>query len=202
MNFKMIINIKKLVIICFVICTYTLQAQVKQTVSDSLTLIQQFEDLINSSGNYQDYKVIKKKKLDVIKHSIEDSLKITKDTLRSKDNQISTHIKNMTLLKTKYARIEQDLTDAKLDKDSMSILGMRVGKMAYNFWMLFIICILLGLLILFIYKFKQSNIITQRVKKELLKIEEDFEEHRRIAIEREQKVRRQLQDEINKQKKR
>ena len=30
--------------------------------------------------------------------------------------------------------------------------------------------------------------------------EEEFEEHRKTALEREQKVRRQLQDEINKQK--
>jgi len=31
-------------------------------------------------------------------------------------------------------------------------------------------------------------------------LELEFEEHRRNALEREQKVRRQLQDEINKQK--
>ena len=32
-------------------------------------------------------------------------------------------------------------------------------------------------------------------------VEEEYDEHRKKALEREQKVRRQLQDEINKQKK-
>jgi hypothetical protein len=32
-------------------------------------------------------------------------------------------------------------------------------------------------------------------------LDEEFETHRKTALEREQKVRRQLQDELNKQKK-
>lgn len=56
------------------------------------------------------------------------------------------------------------------------------------------------LLLFFIYKFKNSNAVTKQAKKSLEETEEEFEEHRKIALEREQKVRRQLQDEINKQK--
>jgi len=63
-----------------------------------------------------------------------------------------------------------------------------------------IIIALLVLLILFIYKFKSSNSVTKIARNNLADIEEEFEEHRRNALEREQKVRRQLQDEINKQK--
>ncbi|MCB0431897.1 MAG: tRNA (guanine-N1)-methyltransferase, partial [Mangrovimonas sp.] len=64
-----------------------------------------------------------------------------------------------------------------------------------------IIGILLALLGFFIYKFKNSNTITKESKKALADIELEFEEHRKVALEREQKVRRQLQDELNKQKK-
>ncbi len=60
---------------------------------------------------------------------------------------------------------------------------------------------LLALLLLFIYKFKNSNSITREANHNLAEIEEEFDDHRRTALEREQKVRRQLQDEINKQKK-
>ena len=42
--------------------------------------------------------------------------------------------------------------------------------------------------------------VTKAAKKSLEDTELEFEEHRRVALEREQKVRRQLQDEINKQK--
>jgi len=59
---------------------------------------------------------------------------------------------------------------------------------------------LLVFLIVFIYKFKNSNAITKAARKSLEETELEFEEHRRVALEREQKVRRQLQDEINKHK--
>jgi hypothetical protein len=63
-----------------------------------------------------------------------------------------------------------------------------------------IIGALLALLIFFVYKFNNSNVVTKEAKLALAEMEEEFEEHRKVALEREQKVRRQLQDEINKQK--
>ena len=42
--------------------------------------------------------------------------------------------------------------------------------------------------------------IKDAAKRALDETEQEFEEHRRVALEREQKVRRQLQDELNKQK--
>ncbi len=59
---------------------------------------------------------------------------------------------------------------------------------------------LLVFLILFVYKFKNSNALTQSAKAALADVEEEFEQHRRRALEREQKISRKLQDEINKKK--
>ena len=83
----------------------------------------------------------------------------------------------------------------------MALFGMQMSKTSYNVLMWSIIGGLLALLIFFIYKFKNSNAITRKANHDLAEIEEEFNEHRRTALEREQKVRRQLQDEINKQKK-
>jgi len=77
---------------------------------------------------------------------------------------------------------------------------MQMSKSGYNMLMWIIIAGLLALLVLFIYKFKNSNSVTKQAKNALAEIEEEFEEHRKVALEREQKVRRQLQDELNKQK--
>ena len=82
----------------------------------------------------------------------------------------------------------------------MSLFGMQMRKAGYSALMWSFIAILLALLLLFIYKFRNSNIITKQAKKSLEDTEREFDEHRSIALEREQKVRRQLQDEINKQK--
>ena len=67
--------------------------------------------------------------------------------------------------------------------------------------MFLIIGTLTVLLMIFITKFKRSNSVTIQTKLTLKEVETEFEEHRKIALEREQKVRRQLQDELNKQKK-
>jgi len=83
----------------------------------------------------------------------------------------------------------------------MSFLGSLVSKGTYNIILWTIIGSLLLLLLFFIYKFRNSNILTQEAKTNLSELEIEYEDHRRRALEREQKISRQLQDEINKQKK-
>ncbi|MFL0155057.1 hypothetical protein V2714_10940, partial [Tenacibaculum maritimum] len=63
-----------------------------------------------------------------------------------------------------------------------------------------VITILFISLFFFIYKFKESSALTKEAKNNLAEIEQEFEEHRKKSLEKEQKIRRQLQDEINKQR--
>ena len=77
---------------------------------------------------------------------------------------------------------------------------MLMSKTSYNILLWSIIGGLLAFLLFFIYKFKNSNAVTKQAKLSLAETEEEFEEHRKRALEREQKVMRRLQDEINKQK--
>ncbi len=73
-------------------------------------------------------------------------------------------------------------------------------KMVFKSVMWGVIGVLLVLLILFIYKYKNSNTITVTSNARLAEIEEEFEGHKKRSLEREQVLRRKLQDEINKQK--
>ena len=54
------------------------------------------------------------------------------------------------------------------------------------------------LLLFFIYKFKNSNTVTLAAKSQLADVEKEYESHKKTALEREQKVMRKLQDELNK----
>ena len=87
------------------------------------------------------------------------------------------------------------------EKDSISFFGAALTKGSYNTIIWGIIGVLLALLGFFIFKFKNSNTITLQAQKALSETEAEFEDHRRRALEREQKVMRKLQDEINKQRK-
>ena len=111
-----------------------------------------------------------------------------------------TQQKEISDLKTNLGSTQSTLDATNLEKNNMSLLGLQMSKTNYNILMWAIIGGLLALLLMFIFKFKSSNAITKSAKKTLTETEEEFEEHRRSALEREQKVRRQLQDELNKQK--
>jgi len=73
-------------------------------------------------------------------------------------------------------------------------------KSAYNSLLWSLIIGLILLLVLFIFKFKNSNTITKQANLLLVETEEEFDTFRARSLEREQKVRRELQDEINKHK--
>lgn len=165
------------------------------------TIDNQFEYVITKSNNYQDYKVIKKKWLYTLKAHTLDSLKALQTKLSETQNSVDSQTLEINELKASLSTTKSTLDQTNLEKDSMSLFGLPMSKISYNTLMWAIIAGLLVCLLFFIYKFKNSNAVTKKAKQALEETEAEFEEHRRIALEREQKVRRQLQDEINKQKK-
>ena len=164
------------------------------------TLDNQFEFVIQRSNNYQEYKVVKKTWLYALKAHTMDSLKAIRENLNKTMATVDTQAKEITDLKNNLGNTQSTLDKTNKEKDSMVFLGMQMSKTSYSMLLWSIIGGLLALLLFFIYKFKNSNAVTRQAKKTLAETEEEFEEHRKTALEREQKVRRQLQDEINKQK--
>lgn len=164
------------------------------------TIDSQFEYLIQKSGKYQDYKVVKRTWLYTLKANTLDTLKVAQKNLTEIQNTISKQSKEIKTLKNDLSDTKIALTTIGEEKDSMALFGTQMSKASYNVLMWSIIGALFLLLIFFIYKFKNSDSITNKAQLKLKDVEQEYEEHRRIALEREQKVRRQLQDEINKNK--
>lgn len=167
---------------------------------DEGTIDNQFEYVIRRSNNYQDFKVVKKTWLYTLKAHTIDSLKAVHKDLADTKILVDTQAKEISDLKSSLESTQTNLENTRSEKDNIGLFGMQMSKGSYKTIMWLIIACLLALLGLFIYKFKNSNAVTRQAKKNLADIEEEFEEHRKTAVEREQKVRRQLQDEINKQK--
>ena len=167
---------------------------------DEGSIDNQFEYVIRRSNNYQDFKVVKKTWLYTLKAHTIDSLNAIHKNLADTQILVNTQAKEISDLKSSLESTKTNLETTRNEKDNISLFGIQMSKGSYKTIMWFIIACLLALLGLFIYKFKNSNAITREAKKSLADIEEEFEEHRKTAVEREQKVRRQLQDEINKQK--
>ena len=189
-----------------VVFNMTAQSSDDSTEQDKLSLTEgtvdnQFEYVIQRSNNYQDYKVVKKVWLQQLKSHVMDSLNQVKSEVIKSAEVIEQQGKELTQLKDNLNSTKLKLDNTIAEKDSMQLFGLQLSKTGYSTIMWSVIGVLLLLLFLFIYKFNASNSITNSTKKKLVEVEEEFEEHRRVALEREQKVRRQLQDEINKHKK-
>lgn len=172
----------------------------EQLSLNSGTIDNQFEYVIRKSGRYQEYKVVKQTWLYELKAHTIDSLKAVHKNLADTKAAVAAQSEEITNLKEKLSNTEATLNNTREEKDNIALFGIQMSKASYKVLMWGIIAVLTGLLLLFIYKFKGSNSATREAKLKLNEVEVEFEDHRRTALEREQKVRRQLQDELNKQK--
>jgi preprotein translocase subunit SecF len=193
---------KKLIVgILVVLITSAMFSQTNKKLIDTGSVANQFDYLIKESSRYQDYKVIKINWIEQLKTNMLDSLKADKIKLKENYNTILAQQATIDSLKNNTNKLQQTLTTLENEKENVSFLGVSLSKSMFK-TTVYLIIVALGLLLaLFIFKFKQSNTITLQAKQNLKELESEFEEHRKVAIEREQKVRRQLQDEINKNKK-
>ncbi|WP_116769281.1 tRNA (guanine-N1)-methyltransferase [Maribacter litoralis] len=199
-----------LLLLAFLLASNVQFAQNAEEEEDKLSLDEgpisnQFDYIAKRSGNYRAdgvrYEVVKESNLFKIRKNVLDSIAAMNKKTGELKATIAEHETTITSLNKKLEETTTNLGLVTEEKDSMSFLGLPVSKGTYNFVLWTIIGILFLTLGLFIYKFRNSNILTQEAKQNLSELEVEYEDHRRRALEREQKISRQLQDEINKQKK-
>jgi len=179
----------------------TLFSQTNQKFVDTGSVKNQFDYLINKSFSYKEYKNIKLNWLTELEANVIDSLSKSKNEILKSYTTINSQKKSIDSLKTSIVNHESNISILTNEKQSISLLGIEFEKSFFKTLMFSIIGILLILLAYFIFKYKNSNSITTQAKFDLTELEEEFETHRKSALEREQKAMRKLQDELNKQKK-
>lgn len=177
----------------------------KKLSLDEGPISSQFDYISKRSGNYRAdgvrYEVVKETNLYKLRKNVLDSIAEMNKKTGELKSTITGHETTISSLNKELDETTTNLTSVTEEKDSMSFLGIPVSKGTYNFILWTIIAGLFVLLGAFIYKFRNSNILTQEAKQNLSELEVEYEDHRRRALEREQKISRQLQDELNRQKK-
>ncbi len=174
------------------------QQTTTDTPQEDTSLKGQFDKIYRISTTYQVYKVIDKEKFLKLKKNVLDSLQDAKELILEKENLLQTERENIKKTKAILAKTQADLEASNLKENSISLFGIQLSKITYNLVLWSIIVISLLALFYFIYKFSRSNVLTKQAQNNLIDVEQEFEVHRKKSIEREQKLRRQLQDEINK----
>ena len=172
----------------------------QKTTNDTLSLSKQFEQAYRRSSSYKDFKVIRKSTFQNLKKNTLDSIKINDEKLKiesQKNTRLEQEINSVAKI-----RLEQDLelSEAILEKNTISFVGLKLKKNTFKIiiWSIFLTLIIL--ICYFAYKLKDGIKITSQAKNELIKVEEEFNSYKKKSLVRDQKMRRQLQDEINKQR--
>lgn len=198
----------RILLIVTALLTFNLQFAQEEQEDLSLesgSIDNQFEFVYKKSGNYRAegkrYEVVRTISLDKLRQNVLDTLSGFNKRAAELKTTISGHESTIASLNKKLEETTNNLAGVTEEKDSMAFLGIMVSKGTYNAILWTVIASLLALLLFFIYKFRNSNILTQEAKTNLSELETEYEDHRRRALEREQKISRQLQDEINKYKK-
>ncbi|WP_276167149.1 tRNA (guanine-N1)-methyltransferase [Zobellia alginiliquefaciens] len=200
----------RILLLITALLAYNLQFAQEDETQDELSLDKgaidsQFEFIFTKSGNYRSdgkkYEVVRTISLEKLRQNVLDSLKGYNKRVGELKATIGGHESTIGSLNKKLEETTNNLAGVTEEKDSMSFLGIMVAKSTYNGILWTVIFSLLALLLFFIYRFRNSNILTQEAKTNLSELETEYEDHRRRALEREQKISRQLQDEINKYKK-
>mgnify|MGYP006200645681 CR=1 FL=1 len=165
------------------------------------SLDKQFDYVVQKSNNFQEYKVVKKDFLTILKRNSLDSVNRFKTELADLKNEFSNHATIVKQLKDTLKTTQTELDKLKIAQDNVSFFGAPISKTNYNLIMWGIVSVLLLILVIFVFQLKGSKSIASDAKNALEKLEDDYEEYKRKALEKEQKLGRQLQDEINKHNK-
>ena len=165
------------------------------------TIENQFDFVIQKSNNYQDFKVVKKEDLNLLKKNSMDSIAKFKTALDDLKVKFSTHDAIVTGLNDSLQVVKKELKDLKSAQNNVDFLGTPVSKSSYNLIMWSIVSVLLLIVFISFFQMRSAKSFSKSAHNELGKLEEEFEEYKRKALEKEQKLGRQLQDEINKQNK-
>ena len=159
-----------------------------------------FEDILRRSNNYREYEVIRRTDLGRIRQEIADSLTAYKNTVGELRLKVDERDGNIDTLNDSLQLVNIKLNESRKKEDGIYLFGMLMKKTSYNYLMLGLIGLLLVLLLFFISRYRSSSAQTRAAREKLADIESEFETHRQRSLEREQQIRRKLQDEINKNK--
>lgn len=157
-----------------------------------------FNELIETSNDYQGYKVVNYEALTRLRDRTVAHIEELRKEITAQENEANSHTDRIEELEAELESTQNELERVNAEKDAITFLGMPFSKGSYMALMWGIVGILVLALLFFIYKYKNSNATTKEARENLRETEKEFDAYRSKALEKEQRLGRLLQDERNK----
>ncbi len=166
----------------------------------SNTIEEQFTNLIENSNSYQSFKVIDISKLGVLRSNIKDTISTYKSTIVKSESTVLEQRNKLDSATNQIEELNTQLEETKKNVENIDFVGISTQKTIYNTIMWGIVTVLFLLSIIFFIVFKKGQSTTKAARLKLEETENELNSLRKRSLEREQKIRRELQDELNKNK--
>lgn len=161
------------------------------------SLQQQFELLKENSENYKVYKVIKQSELNNFWNTVNDSVNSVKNEIKASNQQIKGQQAEISQLNLKINSNQQEIEGLQHETSHINVVGIDFSKDGYIILNFTIILILIAGLAVLYYKFRHDNKVAKSKVLEFQRLDAEFEDYKKTSLEKQMKLRRELQTERN-----
>ncbi|MDO8966439.1 hypothetical protein [Algoriphagus sp.] len=158
------------------------------------TITSQFDYIYRVSNSFQDHEVVKKSNLEQLKANVLDSIRTMSKEVSALKLQMTTMGDSVVIMQNLLSAEIKEKNQAIADRDNFSFLGMGIQKAAYSSMMWALVLVLAGALSFFAVQYFRSSSKISKAEKDLIEVQEEFEQHRKNTLERERKLKRELID--------
>jgi predicted nucleic acid-binding Zn-ribbon protein len=158
----------------------------------------QFTDLRDNSETFKEYKVIKIYELNRFWKGVADTLKTNNATISELQKKIVSHDDEIKKLNNMIAESKANILDLEFGVEHITIFGLPISKTAYQVLNFTIIVTLLVLIAFLFFKYNERRSTAREKINAFNNLEEKFADYQKTALEKQMKLRRELQTERNK----
>lgn len=167
----------------------SLNAQyVTPAILDSASLEVQLDYIQERTRIYNDFRAIREDIFLKIKENAVDSLDAAKLEIATLNSKLAERNFQIETLNSDLARVKTERDESIRNRDSLSFLGIQLNKSLYNSIMWFIVLGLAAVGVILFLLYKRTRIITVQTKKEFEGMEQEFEDHKKNAREKYEKL--------------
>jgi len=157
-------------------------------VLDSALLESQLDYIHENTRVYNNFRAIREDIFLKMKGNVIDTLMAEKLLVEQLNSRLSERNFLIETLNTDLTRTKNERDEAIKNKNSLSFLGMNLNKALYNSIMWFIILGLAVLAAIMLVLFKRSHSVTSQCKNQLESTQDEFDEYRKNAREKYEKL--------------
>jgi hypothetical protein len=165
--------------------------------SEPNNLNEQYQQLKQSSNNYQEYKVVRERNLDALWKNVQDTMAARQRQMVEARQRIDEQQLEIRRLSQEIQERNKIIDESEHEQAHIQVLGMDVRKESYVTFNWVVIGILVLLLAIALYNYQNSKRFAVRKRTEYEQLEHEFQDFKLRSREKETKLMRDLQTERN-----